>query len=418
MSSNGSILINCREAAFLALLHSLRGEKFIADYLETWFMQDSPHANDYHLAQQIAYGSAQMAYSLDYLAAQVSEKKKVHLKLKEKALLRTALYQIHFLDRIPHYAVIDESVKIAKKYFHKYFVSYLNAILRKAADYSFKIPQGADVSSLSLRYSFPPKFIEDLSSRYGLQATLKVLEASNKPAMTMARVRNPTDLSDAYIPVIKEPVPVVSVPSIQMMKIAASSDFYIQNVTPAFLIGSLSKNLSLAPEKILDMCAAPGGKSLAVHDFFPKSMLYANDVSDEKIQKLRENFKKYDVPALISSGEGETLTFDTKFDLIILDVPCSNSGVLNKRPEARWRLNDDHYHALENIQWALLENALKLIKPQGEIWYMTCSILPHENEKMVEKAVQQLNLKIKESHLILPNEEGWDGGFACSLLNL
>src|SRR5262245_60817089 len=110
--------MNSREAAFLALLISLKGEHFISEYLEEWFQTENPQSQDYHLSQQIAYGSAQMALALDYLILQVSDKKKVHLKLKERALLRTAIYQIYFLDRIPVYAVVDETMKIAKKYFH------------------------------------------------------------------------------------------------------------------------------------------------------------------------------------------------------------------------------------------------------------------------------------------------------------
>lgn len=407
--------MNSREAAFLALLSSLREERFISDYLDEWFLNDKPLPQDYHLAQQIAYGSAQMALALEYLVLQVSPQKKVHLKLKERALLRTALYQIYFLDRVPRYAIVDESMKIAKKYFHRYFVSYLNAVLRKLSETTIKLPQGSDLSSLSIHYSYPASYIANLISTYGKDAVLKILAAGNKPATTMARVRNAVETSQDWKVIIDNPVKIVAIPGNEVLKVAQSSDYYIQNVTPAYLIAKLAQQLKCIPERVLDMCASPGGKSIAIHDFFPKATLYANDVSPEKTQKLSENFEKYQIHASVSCQEGENLEFEHKFDLIILDVPCSNSGVLNKRPEARWRLNDEHYAQLRKIQSALLAKAVNLLKPEGTIWYMTCSILPQENEELVASACQQLNLEMKSSEKILSNAEGWDGGFACSL---
>lgn len=120
--------MNSREAAFLALLYSLKGERFISVSLDEWMLKSHPLPQDYHLAQQIAYGSAQMALALDYLILQVSKNKKVNLKLKEKALLRTALYQLYYLDRIPSYAIVNETMQVAKKYFKSHFLGYLNAV--------------------------------------------------------------------------------------------------------------------------------------------------------------------------------------------------------------------------------------------------------------------------------------------------
>jgi 16S rRNA (cytosine967-C5)-methyltransferase len=403
--------MNSREAAFCALLQSLKGEGYISDYLEQWFSKENPSLQDYHLAQQIAYGSAQMALGLDWLAMQASEKKKLQLKVKERALLRTAVYQLYFLDRIPNYAVLNETLILAKKYFHRYFVNYLNAILRKLSEAQFSLPQGMDISSLSIRYSYPESFVSLLFDCYGQARTLEILETGNQPALLMARRRGQTvPMLDQKI-VMDDPFKVVEIPMDSLKNISRSVDYYIQNATPAYLIGYLCKHLKIAPQRILDVCASPGGKSIAVHDFFPDAELYANDQTDFKLLKLKENFEKYDIKATLTCCPGQELHFNEKFDVIILDVPCSNSGVLNKRPEARWRLTDENYVQLEKVQISLLEQAIRLLKPLGEIWYMTCSILPKENEELVAK----VDLKVQNSHLILPNEQGWDGGFACSL---
>ncbi len=407
--------MNCREAAFLALFNSLKGQGFIAEYLDEWFLKDQPQEQDLHLAQQIAYGSSQMALALDYLALQVSEKKKINLKLKERALLRTAIYQLYFLDRVPVYAVVNETIRIAKKYFHHYFISYLNALLRKFSEVLPKLPQNLDATSLSIRYSYPLSFVADLCTIYGLETAIKILEVGNKPAPITARIRKEGFFQENQRILLKDPFKVVEISNHELMQISKSSDHYIQNVTPVYLIGNLCVQRTELPKRILDMCAAPGGKILAAHDFFLHAELYANDVSQEKINKIKENLEKYGVKASLSCAEGQSLEFGEKFDVIILDVPCSNSGVLNKRPEARWRLNEESYSQLEILQQSLIKQALKLLNSGGEIWYMTCSILPRENEVLMSKVAQELSLKINSQWLVLPNQEGWDGGFACCL---
>lgn len=407
--------MNSREAAFLALLYSLKGERFISVSLDEWMLKSHPLPQDYHLAQQIAYGSAQMALALDYLILQVSKNKKVNLKLKEKALLRTALYQLYYLDRIPSYAIVNETMQVAKKYFKSHFLGYLNAVLRKLSNERPELPQGKDMLSLSIRYSYPLSFVEELSSNYGLDSSIAILEAGNKPARVTARVRHHLQTPDHWKIIVDKPVKMVVIDADEVLTVARSKEYYIQNVTPAYLTSSLCMQLDKKPKRILDLCAAPGGKSLVMHDLFPDADLYANDISLIKTQKLKENFLKYDVQALISCAEGQFLAFDEKFDVIVIDVPCSNTGVLNKRPEARWRLCEDYYNQLGKIQFALLENAKNLLKFGGEIWYMTCSILPRENEDFVSQICQKLDLQVKWSKRLLPQGE-WDGGFAACLV--
>jgi 16S rRNA (cytosine967-C5)-methyltransferase len=405
-----------REAAYLALLASLKEERFIEASLDMWRQTANPSNLDFHFAQQIAYGSAQMALALDFFAAQLADKKKLSLKLKERALLRTALYQYFFLQRVPLYAIGNETIKLARKYCHSTFTGFLNAIVRKLPEISPNLPSGDNLNDLSIHYSYPPFFVQELLKKYDLSLAKEIMQAGNTPAPTMVRIR-PGSFANTHNlqTVIEEPVHVSIVnDSNELPKIAESSDYYIQNVTPAFLIGKLSQKIS-DPKRILDLCASPGGKLVCVHDFFPKSILFGNDVSPEKLRLLAENCTKYGLSANLSCSKGEEFPKTEKFDLIILDVPCSNSGVLNKRPEARWRLSKENVDAQEIMQLKLIEHAAELLAPQGEIWYMTCSILPQENEWLIKKAAQSCSLQICDMYNILPNAKGWDGGFACAL---
>lgn len=405
---------NPREAAYLAALSSARGEKFVSETLDQWRLGSSPASADYHLAQQIAIGATQMALALDYLGEQLSAKKKLSLKLKERVLLRIALYQFYYLDRIPLYAITDESIKLAYKYCHRTFAAFLNASLRKLADNAPKLPQGDTPNELSIRYSYPIYFVEALIRDYGIAKAKEILEAGNTPAITMTRVRTKGPLQEGLELFCEAPRFASIKDSAILTQVSSSPSFYIQNVTPAFLIAELAKDVR-APGKILDLCSSPGGKLLSIHDLFSKAALFANDVSEEKLKRIKENCAKYGLDVQLSCGKGENFQSQVKFDIIILDVPCSNSGVLNKRPEARWRLSEESLKELEQTQLLLLQHAISLLSPQGEIWYLTCSILKDENEKIIKQVSQQLNLHARMTKTILPSNNGWDGGFACSL---
>jgi 16S rRNA (cytosine967-C5)-methyltransferase len=410
-----------REAAYLALLASLRQEGFILHTLEKWQTIHHPSPADFAFAQEIAFGSARLALSLDYLAAQLSSQGKLSLKLKEKALLRTALYQYLFMSKVPIYAIVNETIEVAKKHCHSTFVNFLNALLRKLADSnlsSASLPQGTSPEELSIRYSYPISFVDALIAQYGLNPTLSILEAGNAVPQTMVRLRS-KEMMKTLDPAL-HPLPdtnslmaLVS-PKASLSTITTSPHYYIQNSTPATLVNGLAK-LTTHPKTILDLCASPGGKLLAAHDQFPEAELFANDISQEKIDKLSQNITKYDLSVTLSCGLGENYTSNSLFDLIILDVPCSNSGVLNKRPEARWRLNPEALQELEKKQLDLLKHASKFLAPGGCIWYMTCSILKEENEWLIEQFCKSTGMKCLFTKTCLPNLSGGDGGFGCLL---
>lgn len=406
---------NPREAAYLALLASLRNERYISETLEQWNQTCSPATLDFHFAQQMAYGACQMALSLDYFAECLAEKKALSLKQKERALLRLALYQYFYLDRIPLYAITDETIKIARKFCHRIFANYLNATLRQLSHKVLELPQGDSARDLSIHYSFPVFFVKQLIENYGLEKAKELLSVGNTPSIPMVRLRSGRKKDNKDIIFDNQLSVAIVRESSELQRLKNATDVYIQNATPAKLLVALSKNLKKPPERILDLCASPGGKLIAIHDLYPNSHLYANDVSEEKIKRLKENCQKYQIPVQISCGPGEKFVSSEKFDLIILDAPCSNSGVLNKRPEARWRLSQEGIDALQQIQLRILEHAKTLLAPQGQLWYMTCSILKKENEELISGACMSLGLEMQDSLLILPNTQGWDGGFACSL---
>lgn len=404
-----------REAAFLAILAFERNEAYVEEILEKWLFEAKPDSKDYRLAQEIACGTVRMKLSLDYMAAQLPVEKRPSLNTKERTLLRMAIYQSACMSRVPSYAIVDESVKLAKKYTHAKFAGFLNAVFRKMPA-AFSLPQQDDCHGLSIRYSYPEYFVTELIKDYGLEEAKRILKTGNVPPITMVRLRQPIALP-FLIPVCMSPSMAKLTDSTQLNQLSGSSNYYIQNATPACLIYGLCERLQkMQHSRILDLCSSPGGKLIAIHDYLPHAKLYANDVSKEKVDRIRQNCEKYGIKAELSCSRGETWSGSGAFDVVILDVPCSNTGVLNKRPEARWRVIPQNMDALAELQMKLLENAYNLIGNDGEIWYMTCSILKNENERLVQEACTRIKMKIAYQKLILPNTEGYDGGFACALV--
>lgn len=402
-----------REAAYKALLSLHQDQRFLSDSLAKWANNSQPSSRDFALAQEIAYGVERRKSSLDYLARECAKPGKLPTKLKERLLIYLALYQTYFMDRIPEHAIVNETVELAKRSCHRTFVSYLNSFLRKLPKEAPDLPKGADIKSLSIRYSYPEHLVQTLIDDYSLKDCIEILNLGNDPAKVMMRHRTKSEALDSLPCLLESPFKVSILEDASTLKEwTQSSEVYIQNVTPASLIGEL-KSLDFKPRSILDLCASPGGKTIALHDLYPEALLHANDVSDIKCQRLQENLDKYHITAKVTESLGEELESEASYDLIILDVPCSNTGVLNKRPEARWRLSSESLADLKKIQLALFDKAITLASKGSYIYLMTCSILKSENEYLIKELQEKYSLELifeKNHHA---NQEGWDGGFGA-----
>ncbi len=407
---------NVRKAVYLSLFHHEKTGTFLSEMLQRWKVEQDIPLRDVRLAQEMAYGTVRRRLSLDYLIQKVAGKK-IKLKVKERTLLRLAFYQHFFMDRIPAYAIVNEMVNLAKSHCHANFSALLNALLRKLEGEELLLPSADDCGDLSVRYSYPEFFVQELLNVYDIESVKAILEAGNTVPSTYACI-HPKDLAlFSDLKYLQEaPVFIAQIDGDMVPKVVESEGSFIQNITPATLIADLEKNLQ-SPRTVLDICASPGGKTMALSRYFPDAEYTVNDVSHAKMQRLEENFQRCGIQAKYSVSLGEEFVFTEHYDLIILDVPCSNSGVLNKRPEARWRLDKEQLIALEEQQEKLLAHAIQGLNDKGQLWYMTCSILPQENELFIKKMCLKYRLEcVGSSKIILPIKGECDGGFACSLI--
>ncbi len=359
---------------------------------------------DFSLAKHICFGVCRQKITLDFYSKQIAKK----LKIKERILLWMSLYQIFFLKKIPFYAIASESVEIAKLCISEKTAAFFHFIFSNFSTFTFKEPENEDWVH---RYSYPDFFIQKLLKQYKKKTIQNMLEQMNQPGKLFLRGRDKQFTEKQAKLVYENQSTVYELENGKNLESLVKNPFcYFQNITSVYLYEKLNEKTQIEPRNILDLCTGKGGKLILSHDLYPKAKLFANDISSKQIPFLKENLEKYKIEAKISQKPIEDLEFSETFDLILLDVPCSNSGVLNKRCEARWNLYEENIKNLVKIQQCVLKEAKRFLHPDGEIWYTTCSILQEENEDMINFA-EKIGFVVQRKVKVLPNEKGWEGGF-------
>ena len=352
---------------------------------------DISDQREYRLGREIAWGTLRYKEQLSALLLRLNEGKPLRIKAICKMIGYMALYQYLYMESVPLFAIVNESVALAKKVCRPQ-APFLNALLRK-------MEQLPSVESLKPheQVSMPQYLYEKLASVFDLTCTLT-------RSCVMLRSTGKKDL-----PLIQE------YPHCHLYQVEGSLlphltiDAYVQNRTPIDLVYHLY-DPTFEPLRVLDLCASPGGKLSLAGVLFPSAQLFANDLYPAV---LKENVERLQLDVEIREGDGRDYPEDQMFDLIILDLPCSGTGVLNKKPEAKYRLNDDELAKLKKLQCELIEKAITLLSDVGQLWVMTCSVLPEENEAIYRFATEQCHLKVRQPPLtIYPNQAGVDGGYS------
>lgn len=348
------------------------------------------------LSKEIVYGVMRKQLYFDALIKKITEKKPSSKKVRR--ILHVGMYQLLFLQGTPDYAIVNTLVSIAKKLsipLSRFVNAYLRNVEEKIKNVTISLQEKASVSSS----------IFDVMKRHYSSIELdNILETLMKRPVFMYRSQ------DKSI----EDVPLHEVNNWKYYPLkndcTLPSDAFIQNVTPHLLL-EYGVECSNPKEEycILDICAAPGGKTALLHDFFPNADITACDVSEKRCEGLRDMCQSLGDNVTVVCRDA-TLPFDAKYSLILCDVPCSNTGVMHKKPEARYSYNDEKQAQLHDITKKLLASADSMIEDGGYIWYTTCSILPTENEN-VSRHLESMGYVIKGMKAIHPQSDGTDGGF-------
>ena len=413
---------------------------------------------DKNLLTELVNGVIRHRLSLDTLISSFS---KIPFKKIEPWVLyalRLGLYQIVYLDRIPVSAAINTSVELVKKAIRRPdAIKFANAILRSAErSLQNKCLQEQEVANhrnalyrrentwctfqhtilpdpdknpsayMAANYSHPEWLIKRWLSRYGKDKTIEICKINNLPPKVFLRINHRKISPQEFIVLLgKKGINsyavdnAVVVDNITVSEIPGFSEglFFVQDISAMKVAQFLKVEKS---NTVLDMCAAPGGKTTHISELLGDTgKVCALDISLKRLQSVRENYRRMGVQNVFivcGDASGERVPFHVKFDRVLIDAPCSNTGVLSRRVEARWRLKEEDMNKLATLQYSILKTGAAMLKPGGYLVYSTCSIEPEENQDIIKKSLSnEPQFCLDAEKYYLPTMNAGDGGYMARL---
>ena len=425
---------NTREKALQIINDVLYKGTFLEESLEI-LKASNIDERDYAFIKEITTGVVRNKTYLDYVIRQNSRVRFNRIHKIILIILEMAIYQMYFLDKVPDYSIVDESVNLAKIYGNKGSISFTNGILRSIAKKKpAQVTLKNSIDNLSTYYSHPRFYTEYFYENYGEEFTKKLLKANNEKAPFTIRVNsfktNRDDLIENLSQIgfeIEETtydkaLNVLNPNGIIDTEYFENGHFYVQD------LGSILVSSFLNPRKdskVLDLCAAPGGKTTHLSELMDNTgEIVACDKSKGKINLIKENAQRLgckNISPMINDARVLNDDFVNKFDYVLVDAPCSGTGLYRKKPDIKWNKGIDDLKELGKIQLEILNNAKEYVKDQGLLLYSTCSLSKIENEDVIENFLSEnKNFKIKklrdkEVLKLFPSVDGSDGFSICLL---
>jgi 16S rRNA (cytosine967-C5)-methyltransferase len=381
-----------RNAAFKALLAIEQGHAHSDDLLRAAAI-DALSALDRNLATALVLGTIRWQIRLDHQLQRLLDRPNGKLDAEVRIALRLGAFQILHMDRIPARAVIDDSVELAKQAGHRFASGMVNAVLRKLEKTPQDRYQEEGAAALALTQAHPAWMVERWVDFYGLDAARGLcLHGQMQPAhaVCLANAAIESELNEAGI--VLAPGELLSaarvVSSGDVTRTAAFREGRVRaqdegSQLIAEIVAASVNRLGAREPRILDACAAPGGKTLIIAERNPQARILACECSAQRFEQLRQRLAQHIDHIECRLADVTTLNEDASFDLVIADVPCSGTGTLGRNPEIRHRLHPEDLPRQSERQRAILAAALRAVRPGGRVVYSTCSMEPEENEHVV-----------------------------------
>jgi 16S rRNA (cytosine967-C5)-methyltransferase len=452
---------NARELAYAALRDYRAGRGFASDLLAQRFQAENPPPEERRLAVEIAYGVIRRQASLDTLLAPLLRRPRHAVEDDLWTVLQIGAYQLAMLDAIPDYAAVSETVKLAGRHGSTRWEKFVNGVLRplgqrltndpadgpaanalpltdgryrRLREAFFPDPASDPTDYLVRAFSFPRRIVRGWLERYDFAEAMRLAFWFNTPPPLWLRANLLADPTADVVAVrsaliesfrqagveaeageLPESVLVRGSARIEQLPGFAGGRFAVQDLAAMHAAHWLDPRPG---ETALDLCAAPGTKTTHLAERMRNiGRIVATDVRSERLARVEENCRRLGVTivetALIAADGSDTPP--GPFDAVLLDVPCSNSGVLGRRPEARWRVQADDITELAALQRRLLGTACERVRPGGRVLYSTCSIEPAENRAVVDALLtERSDFELVRETTHIPGRPA-DGGYLALL---
>lgn len=434
--------MTAREVALRVLIKVDRGEGFVDNVLTAVASRHNLTRRDRRFVQELTYGVTRLRKRLDYVIDRYCVRRSADCRLRN--VLRMGTYQILSMD-VPDYAAVDESVRLLGGQDQR-LAAFVNAVLRRIAaegrTLNFPDPGKDPVQFLATYYSHPEWLVSRWIRHFGYDETERLCQLDNEVPSLALRVNRRRASAEEVARLLRQEG-IASTPgqyleyvlrvdgSMPLTEVRAFTDGLIQiQDESAALVGEL---VNPQPgEIVLDLCASPGGKTTHIAELMGDSgLVVAVDVSVTRLKPLLENLERLRLDSVIPVVSDSRYFRTRRADLVLLDVPCSGTGTLRRRPDLRWRRLESDLSVLRALQMALLANAANILKSGGRLVYSTCSIEPEENEEVVAEFLgshPEFSLEsiprwvprelVREGFYLatLPHLHGIDGMFASVLV--
>jgi 16S rRNA (cytosine967-C5)-methyltransferase len=424
-----------RQIATRLLLRWRDGRDYLEDLLDVEPAARALSGPDRGLLQELVYGVARRQLALDWLIARKTAAGRTQ-KPALRVLLQLGLYQMFWLERIPNHAAVHETVELAKQLGLGAQAGFINAVLRGFArerEATEKLLEELKVSQPALGHSHPDWLYQRWLARWGAEKTARLMDWNNTPPPTFARI-NRLKIDAAKLTAQWETEGVKfalcnwdwtgeglvfrleSHPPLAGLRSFQAGLFYVQDPSTLFAVRELEPRPG---ETVLDLCAAPGGKTTFIAQLMEnRGKIVARDNQPGRLELVRENCARLGVTCveLEAAAGGKSEIENLKFDRILVDAPCSNTGVMRRRVDLRWRIRPEEIERLCREQLKLLREAALQLKPGGTLVYSTCSLEPEENSGVLRQFLaEQSGFKLESERELLPFVDGVDGAYVAKL---
>jgi 16S rRNA (cytosine967-C5)-methyltransferase len=413
--------VNARELALDLLNHWPESRLLADELLERSLTESSLSSSDRAFVTELFYGCLRRRLSLDFLLAQLATKAPRPIVANVVVL---GLYQLLYL-KTPAHAAVNETVALAKKNAGVTEAKFVNAVLRRAQrEFNALLAKLGDTRQQKpwIYYSHPEWLWKRWEARLGGELTAALCDWNNQPPALYLRVntlKTSEKPTDVCVESTNHPLcwRVADMSGLFRTRSFANGEFYMQDPSTLVAVDVLDPQ---PRESVLDMCAAPGGKTTYIAQKMQnRGRIIAADSSNSRLALVGENCRRLGVEIVATLAcEGTRLDRclrGEEFDRVLVDAPCSNTGVLRRRADLRWRLNEEEIGRLAALQVKLLDSAAKFTKRGGILVYSTCSLEPEENERVVETFLaSQKKFTLDSTRSLFPPRDGVDGAFVAS----
>ncbi len=455
--------LGARKTALLSLTEWESGDRNIDVVLERRLVGANLDARDTALAQNLTYGVLRWKGRLDWVLDQYVKGGLTSLPVPIRNALRLGLYQIDYLDRIPPRAAVNESVELAKEFGHKGTAGLVNAVLRNILTSlrpDFPDLRKDPVGHISVVYSHPRVLVERWIARYGVEMTVVFCEYNNEVPRLVARANGLSATTPALARALKsegretrpgryfdECLEILTGGDVSGLDCFKTGMMQIQDESTLLAVRLLDPQPG---EHIIDMCAAPGGKTTYIAErMLGEGRIRAFEISEARAAKLVSNIERLSIKSCDIVRDDAIAEADGTADGVLIDAPCTGTGTLGRRADSRWKFDLDARERVRSDikelkrmhprqifarqverQLRFLLKAATLVEDGGRIVYSTCSMEPEENEQVITRFLDKRpDFALEDAAdfvppmfvdggfvRVLPHKHAIDGAFAARLV--